>query len=208
MITLEQWVAIAKAELDIDLDVDIAELLDMTKVVAHKVARPAAPLTAFLVGYAAAPASGWWASSGRGGQRQGGRPGRTPGGAGRLRLAFRILREHAASVDILRRERDEVVLPQRPVQRDQAACLTQPAALDGVAHTACVREARLFHPAREVLRERLTRGVVESETLRFHYEVGDLHQLPVVVILERDVVGHTRTRGPGFTEKNVAIRSG
>ena len=58
MITLEQWVALAKAELDIDLDVDIAELLDMTKVVAHKVARPAAPLTAFLVGYAAAQAGG------------------------------------------------------------------------------------------------------------------------------------------------------
>lgn len=58
MITLEQWVALAKAELDIDLDVDITELLDMTKVVAHKVARPAAPLTAFLVGYAAAQAGG------------------------------------------------------------------------------------------------------------------------------------------------------
>jgi hypothetical protein len=58
MSTLEEWIAAAKAELDIDLDVDIAELLDMTKVVAHKVARPAAPLTAFLVGYAAATAGG------------------------------------------------------------------------------------------------------------------------------------------------------
>jgi hypothetical protein len=58
MDTLERWVAAAKAELDIDLDVDIDELLDMTKVVAHKVARPAAPLTAFLVGYAAAQAGG------------------------------------------------------------------------------------------------------------------------------------------------------
>jgi hypothetical protein len=55
---LEQWLADAKAELGIDLDVDVAELLDMTKVVAHKVARPAAPLTAFLVGYAAAQAGG------------------------------------------------------------------------------------------------------------------------------------------------------
>jgi hypothetical protein len=58
MSTMERWIAAAKAELDIDLDVDITELLDMTKVVAHKVARPAAPLTAFLVGYAAAQAGG------------------------------------------------------------------------------------------------------------------------------------------------------
>lgn len=58
MSTLEQWLADAKAELGIDLDADVAELLDMTKVVAHKVARVAAPLTAFLVGYAAAQAGG------------------------------------------------------------------------------------------------------------------------------------------------------
>jgi Domain of unknown function (DUF6457) len=58
MSTLQQWVEDAKTELGIDLDVDVTELLDMTKVVAHKVARPAAPLTAFLVGYAAAQAGG------------------------------------------------------------------------------------------------------------------------------------------------------
>jgi hypothetical protein len=58
MSTLEEWLASAKAELDIDLEVDVAELLDMTKVVAHNVARIAAPLTAFLVGYAAAQAGG------------------------------------------------------------------------------------------------------------------------------------------------------
>ncbi|MFF7966864.1 DUF6457 domain-containing protein [Streptomyces sp. NPDC007903] len=50
---MHEWIAAAKAELGIDLDVDIAELLDMTKVVAHEVARPAAPITSFLVGYAA-----------------------------------------------------------------------------------------------------------------------------------------------------------
>ena len=55
---LEQWLADAKAELGIDLDVDADELLDMTAVVAHKVTRVAAPLTAFLVGYAAAQAGG------------------------------------------------------------------------------------------------------------------------------------------------------
>lgn len=44
--------------LDVDLDVDSTALLDLTKTVAHGVARPAAPLTAFLVGYAAARAGG------------------------------------------------------------------------------------------------------------------------------------------------------
>jgi hypothetical protein len=58
MSTLQDWLTAAKAELGIDLDVDVNELLDMTAVVAHKVARPAAPLTAFLVGYAAAQAGG------------------------------------------------------------------------------------------------------------------------------------------------------
>lgn len=55
---MNEWIAQVKAELGIDLEVDIPELLDMTKVVAHGVARPAAPLTAFLVGYAAARAGG------------------------------------------------------------------------------------------------------------------------------------------------------
>lgn len=55
---LDDWIAEAKTELGVDLEVDIAELLDMTKEVAHGVARPAAPLTAFLVGYAAARAGG------------------------------------------------------------------------------------------------------------------------------------------------------
>lgn len=55
---LEDWIEAVKAELGIELDVDIAALLDMTKVAAHNVVRPAAPLTAFLVGYAAAQAGG------------------------------------------------------------------------------------------------------------------------------------------------------
>ena len=58
MSILDDWITAAKAELDLDLAVDVNELLDMTKVVAHNVARPAAPLTAFLVGYAAAQAGG------------------------------------------------------------------------------------------------------------------------------------------------------
>ncbi|WP_436772001.1 NTP transferase domain-containing protein [Yinghuangia sp. YIM S09857] len=55
---LEDWIEAVKAELGVELDVDVAALLDMTKVAAHNVVRPAAPLTAFLVGYAAARAGG------------------------------------------------------------------------------------------------------------------------------------------------------
>lgn len=58
MSTMEEWISVAKAELGVELDVDIAGLLETTKVVAHNVMRPAAPLAAFLVGYAAAQAGG------------------------------------------------------------------------------------------------------------------------------------------------------
>ena len=58
MSTMDEWLDAAKRELGIELDVDVAELLDTTKVVAHNVARPLAPLTAFLIGYAAAQAGG------------------------------------------------------------------------------------------------------------------------------------------------------
>lgn len=50
--------AAAKTELGIDLDVDTRVLLDLARDAAHGVARPAAPLTTFLVGYAAALAGG------------------------------------------------------------------------------------------------------------------------------------------------------
>ncbi|MFD7826302.1 DUF6457 domain-containing protein, partial [Kitasatospora sp. NPDC059803] len=56
--TLEDWIAEVRADLGIDLDVDVRGLLDLTRVVAHGVARPAAPLTAFLIGYAAAQLGG------------------------------------------------------------------------------------------------------------------------------------------------------
>lgn len=51
--TLDAWIAEVRDELGIDLTVDVPELLDLARVVAHGVARPAAPLTTFLVGYAA-----------------------------------------------------------------------------------------------------------------------------------------------------------
>ncbi|MEU6341344.1 NTP transferase domain-containing protein [Streptomyces sp. NPDC046977] len=55
---LDEWIATVKAELGIDLDVDTKVLLDLARDAAHGVARPAAPLTTFLVGYAAAAAGG------------------------------------------------------------------------------------------------------------------------------------------------------
>jgi hypothetical protein len=56
--TLEQWSASLAAELGIaDVDVDIDGLLALAGVAAHAVLRPAAPLTTYLVGYAAGRAS-------------------------------------------------------------------------------------------------------------------------------------------------------
>jgi hypothetical protein len=58
---LDDWTAALAerlaAELDLDvatlLDVDVAMLLDVARDAAHHVVRPAAPITTFLVGYAA-----------------------------------------------------------------------------------------------------------------------------------------------------------
>ncbi|WP_263167868.1 DUF6457 domain-containing protein [Streptomyces sp. SCSIO ZS0520] len=55
---LDEWISAVKDELGIDLDVDTAVLLDLARDAAHSVARPAAPLTTFLVGYAAGRAQG------------------------------------------------------------------------------------------------------------------------------------------------------
>ncbi|MEV0978657.1 NTP transferase domain-containing protein [Streptomyces sp. NPDC049915] len=55
---LDEWISTVKDELGIDLDVDTGVLLDLARDAAHGVARPAAPLTTFLVGYAAARAGG------------------------------------------------------------------------------------------------------------------------------------------------------
>jgi len=54
--TLEDWISLVAAELDLtDLEVDTESmhiLLDLARDAAHAVQRPAAPLTAFLVGVA------------------------------------------------------------------------------------------------------------------------------------------------------------
>ncbi|MDH6214996.1 NTP transferase domain-containing protein [Streptomyces pseudovenezuelae] len=55
---LDEWISAVKDELGLDLDVDTGVLLDLARDAAHGVARPAAPLTTFLVGYAAAQAGG------------------------------------------------------------------------------------------------------------------------------------------------------
>jgi Domain of unknown function (DUF6457) len=52
---LDAWTAHLAAELGVDPAVaDVAVILDLARDAAHTVARPAAPLTAFLLGYAAA----------------------------------------------------------------------------------------------------------------------------------------------------------
>ncbi|MET7436642.1 DUF6457 domain-containing protein, partial [Streptomyces sp. NPDC005568] len=57
-LVLDEWISAVKDELGIDLDVDTGILLDLARDAAHSVARPSAPLTTFLVGYAAARAGG------------------------------------------------------------------------------------------------------------------------------------------------------
>ncbi|NUK61078.1 DUF6457 domain-containing protein [Streptomyces lunaelactis] len=55
---LDEWIPAVKDELGTDLDVDIGALPDPARDAAPGVPRPAAPLTTFLVGYAAASAGG------------------------------------------------------------------------------------------------------------------------------------------------------
>ena len=58
--SLEHWVAELAAELGIPelAELDLGLVLDLARDAAHGVARPAAPLTTFLVGFAAAQAGG------------------------------------------------------------------------------------------------------------------------------------------------------
>lgn len=53
MSTMDQWTAAVCADLGLDSsDADLRAVLDLTRDVAHGVARPAAPVTAYLVGVA------------------------------------------------------------------------------------------------------------------------------------------------------------
>jgi hypothetical protein len=59
MAALDRWARALVAELGLDVtvgegrDIDVAAILDLASVAAHSVMRPAAPLTTYLVGYAA-----------------------------------------------------------------------------------------------------------------------------------------------------------
>jgi Domain of unknown function (DUF6457) len=55
---LEEWTAALADELGLDLEVDTTLLLDVAADAAHSVTRTAAPVTTFLVGYAAAQRGG------------------------------------------------------------------------------------------------------------------------------------------------------
>jgi hypothetical protein len=53
MTTLDNWTAAACADLGIDLAaVDVRQILDLARDAAHQVDRPAAPVTAYLLGVA------------------------------------------------------------------------------------------------------------------------------------------------------------
>lgn len=49
---MDTWVEAVRAELDLDATVDVPAILDVAKVAAHNVERPAAPVTTYLLGIA------------------------------------------------------------------------------------------------------------------------------------------------------------
>jgi hypothetical protein len=55
---LDDWVQELSKELSIEGDTDVKELLDVARVVAHKVERRAAPVTTYLMGLAVAERGG------------------------------------------------------------------------------------------------------------------------------------------------------
>ena len=51
---MEQWINAVRAELGIDVSVDIEAILDVARIAAHSIERPAAPVTTYLLGIAVA----------------------------------------------------------------------------------------------------------------------------------------------------------
>lgn len=51
---MDEWIAAVRQELGLDSTVDVDVILDVARVAAHNVARPAAPVTTFLLGIAVA----------------------------------------------------------------------------------------------------------------------------------------------------------
>lgn len=54
LVNLHDWIDELCDVLDVEVDLDEALILDLAKDAAHNVERPAAPVTTFLLGYAAA----------------------------------------------------------------------------------------------------------------------------------------------------------
>ena len=52
VLAMEEWIQAVRLELGIDDSVDVDVILDIARVAAHNVARPAAPVTTFLLGVA------------------------------------------------------------------------------------------------------------------------------------------------------------
>lgn len=52
-VNLHDWIDELSDVLDVDAEVDEGLVLDLARVAAHNVARPAAPITAYLLGFAA-----------------------------------------------------------------------------------------------------------------------------------------------------------
>ena len=55
---LHDWIDELCDVLDVEIDLDEALILDVARDAAHNVERPAAPITTFLLGYAAAASNG------------------------------------------------------------------------------------------------------------------------------------------------------
>lgn len=55
---LHDWIDELSDALDIEVEIDEGLILDVAREAAHRVKRPAAPITTFLLGYAAALAGG------------------------------------------------------------------------------------------------------------------------------------------------------
>ena len=51
---MKSWVDAVKKELSLDVSVDVEALLDIARVAAHTIERPAAPVTTYLLGIAVA----------------------------------------------------------------------------------------------------------------------------------------------------------
>lgn len=56
--TLTEWTEQLSEALGVDVEFEIDAILDLARDAAHQIDRPAAPLTAFIVGYAAAARGG------------------------------------------------------------------------------------------------------------------------------------------------------